>query len=125
MQDALTLAFDITAGAAVAYLSIGFCLGLAERVAHPQPTPATPQPTPMPAPIATAAAPASSVAITPASTTTPVSTATVPPAPAAQTPADPLPGVVQPLPDLSTVPKPEPEYLPLNLNPMQPQQLDD
>lgn len=109
MQDALTIAFDITAVAAVAYLSTEFCLGLAERATHPKPTPATlPASRPMAAASVTAAPEAAP----------PVSTVPVTPVPAA-----PIPGAVQPLPTLSAVPKPEPEYLPLKPKPMQPNPL--
>lgn len=109
MQDALTIAFDVTAVTAAVYLSTEFCLGLAERVTHPKPTPAT-----LPASSPMAAAP---VTVAPEAAT-PVSTVPTTPAPSA-----PIAGTVQPLPTLSTVPKPEPEYLPLNPQPTQPNPL--
>lgn len=94
MQDALTLAFDITAVAAVAYLSTEFCLGLAERVNHPKPA-------------ASSAPPTATVTSDPIASVPAVSPIAAPATPA------PMPGAVQPLPNLSAVPKAEPEYVPL------------
>lgn len=100
MQDALTLAFDITAVAAVAYLSTEFCLGLAERANHPKPAA-----TPMPA--ASSATPTATVTSDPIASAPAASSIAAPAMPA------PMPGAVQPLPNLSAVPKAEPEYVPL------------
>lgn len=108
MQDALTIAFDITAVTAAVYLSTEFCLGLAERVSHPKPTPVT-----LPASSPMAAAPVTGVPADPAVSTVPTTPA----------PSTPIAGTVQPLPTLSAVPKPEPEYLPLNPQPTQPNPL--
>ncbi len=107
MQDALTLVFDVTAVAAVAYLSTEFCLGLTERASHPKPATA-----PLPA-ASSAAATVTPNPIATAPAAAPIAAAPIAAAPiAAATPA-PLPGVVQPLPNLSAVPKAEPEYVPL------------